>query len=414
MRSWVPVPPGSPFPLENLPYGIFRRSGEEPRVGVAIGDTILDLAAVQAAGLLPGLPAGLFAAPALNGLLALGRPAWTRLRGRLTELLGEESRELRNAPSLGGAALVTRREAELLLPVQVGDYVDFYSSLAHATNLGRILRPGTDPLPPAWRHLPIGYHGRAGTLMVDGTPVRRPLGQRAPARAGGPPVFGPSGMLDVEVELGFLCGPGPDQGQPVAVDAADALIFGFVLVNDWSARDLQRWEYQPLGPFLSKSFATTLSPWVVTSDALAPFRVAAPAQEPAVLPYLQPSAPWLLDVELELELAPEGEPPIRLARTNARHLYWTAAQQLAHATVNGASVRPGDLYASGTISGPERDAWGSLMELSWGGRRPIRLPGGATREFVEDGDTLIITGRCRRPGLELGFGSASGRVLPAA
>jgi fumarylacetoacetase len=376
------------FGLDNLPYGAVARPGGDPRLAVRVGDDALPLDGLEGAA---GLPPGTLSGPTLNPLLALGRPAWTALRAHLQELLQQER-----------APLVPLSELEPRLPLAVGDYVDFYSSLEHATNLGRMFRPDSEPLLPNWRHLPVGYHGRASSIVVSGTPIRRPRGQLP---ANGAPVFGPSQRLDIELELGFVTGPGNELGTAIPTAAAADHVFGFVLVNDWSARDIQRWEYQPLGPFLGKSFATSISPWVVPLDALEPFRVPAPPQDPEPLEYLRTAGDWGLDIALEVEL--NGTV---ISRTNARHLYWTFLQQLAHATVNGANVRPGDLYASGTISGPEPDSRGSLIELTWGGRDPIRLPDGSERTFLQDGDTVVLRGRC---GDRVSFGEVAGTILPS-
>ncbi|MGH9186699.1 MAG: fumarylacetoacetase [Acidimicrobiales bacterium] len=407
MSSWVPVPDGSDFPLENLPYGVF---GGDRRVGVAIGDHILDVTAAAAAGLVP-YPE-LLDAPSLNPLLAAGRAVWSEVRASLVELLSADAEP---RPEL----LIAQEGTRLHLPFEPGDYVDFYSSIEHATNLGRLFRPDDEPLLPNWRHLPVGYHGRSGTVAVSGTPVRRPAGQRKPPDATAP-AFGPSNRLDIELELGFVTGGPPSAlGQPVPVAEALDRLFGVVLVNDWSARDIQAWEYQPLGPFLGKSFATSVSPWVVTFDALAPYRVAAPRQDPPPLPYLAAAGDWGLDVELAVELqtaqmTAAGLPPVAVSRTNAGGLYWTMPQQLAHATSNGAIVRPGDLFATGTISGPEPGTFGSLIELTWAGRDPIDLPTGETRTFLEDGDTVILRGWGERPGLpRIGLGECRGRIQPA-
>lgn len=417
LRSWVPVPEGSDFPIQNLPYGIVSRGDEPPRVGVAIGDHVLDLGELSAAGLLDGL-AGVasdaFFADSLNPFLASGRGAWRATRERLSSLLAEADRRLRDA-GLAEAALVSARDARLHLPFAPGDYVDFYSSIEHATNLGRLFRPDGDPLLPNWRHLPVGYHGRSATVVVSGTPIRRPVGQTAPSEGDGEPSWGPSRRLDFELEVGFVTGPGNRLGEPIPIDRVADHVFGLVLVNDWSARDLQRWEYQPLGPFLGKSFATSISPWVVTLDALAPWRVAPPRQDPEPLPYLRTDEPWGLDVELEVRLAPERADATVVARTNLGGLYWTIAQQLAHATSNGAVARPGDLFASGTISGSEPGSEGSLIELTEGGRRPLGLPGGASRTFLEDGDTVTLAAWCEAPDRpRIGFGEVVGSILPAA
>ncbi|MGH8937070.1 MAG: fumarylacetoacetase [Acidimicrobiia bacterium] len=392
------APEGSDFPIENLPYGVFRRAGEDPRVGVAIGEGVLDLAALESAGVLPGR--GVFAADSLNPFMSLGPPAWRAIRERLIELLLHEREVVRRA-------LVHLDEAELLLPIRVADYVDFYSSLEHATNMGRMFRPEAEPLLPNWRYLPVGYHGRSGTVVVSGTPVVRPCGQIKPDD--GPPVYAPTRMLDVELEVGFILGMGSEAGEPIPIQRAWEHIFGVVLVNDWSARDIQSWEYVPLGPFLGKSFATSISPWVVTLDALEPYRVPAPAQQPEPLDYLVAEEDRGYDIHLEIVLQDQV-----ISRTNFRHLYWTMAQQLAHATANGARARTGDLYASGTISGPRPGSYGSLIELTRQGSEPLRLAGGAQRSFLEDGDAVVMRGWCEADGKpRIGLGEVRGTVLPA-
>jgi fumarylacetoacetase len=412
--SWVPVPAGSGFPIENLPYGVFRAPGGT-HIGVAIGDRIFDLYAASHAGLLgnDALSTALRAG-SLNELLGLGRSAWIRLRKRLHELLqdsspiGAEDRE---------KFLVARGSAQMVMPFEVRDYVDFYSSLEHATNLGKIMRPGTEPLLPNWRRLPVGYHGRASTVVIDGTPIERPRGQVK--TESGEPEFVPTKMLDVELEAGFVTGSGNALGEPIPIDRAREHIFGMVLVNDWSARDIQAWEYQPLGPFLGKSFATSISPWVVTLDALEPYRTGIPKQEPPPLSYLRASEDWNYDIALEIALRTEKErgknaPPEIISRSNLKYLYWSAVQQLAHATSNGATISPGDLFASGTISGPDPGSYGSLIELTWRGAKPLKLASGEERAFLEDGDEITMTGYCEAPGKpRIGFGSVSGKILPA-
>jgi fumarylacetoacetase len=397
----------SGFGPEHLPYGVFRRAGEAARVGGAahagktgrageaahvgarLGDRVLDLAALAADGLLPADQA-LFAQPSLNAFMAAGPDTWRTVRHALRALVSGPDAEL---------AAVPLEEAELLLPIEVGDYVDFYSSIEHASNVGRMFRPDAEPLPPNWLHLPVGYHGRSGTVVVSGTPIRRPRGQR---HEDGGPIFGPSTRLDIELELGFVVGM--PSAAPVPVDRALDHVFGVVLLDDWSARDLQAWEYRPLGPFLAKSFATSIAAWVTPLDALLDRRVPAPAQDPEPLHYLR-EEPWALDLDLEIEL--NGA---TIARTNARNLYWSAAQQLAHMTVNGATLRVGDLFGSGTISGPEREQRGSLLELSWDGTEPIELPGGQTRTFLEDGDEIVLRGR----GGDVELGEVRGRIEPAS
>jgi fumarylacetoacetase len=383
----------SGFGPEHLPYGIFRRAGEGSRVGIRFGDGVLDLAALARDGLLDEDPA-LFAQPSLNAFMAAGPEVWRRVREALQALTAGPDAEL---------AAVPLEEAELLLPFEVGDYVDFFSSLEHASNAGRMFRPDADPLPPNWRHLPIGYHGRSGTVVVSGTPIRRPHGQRRDPGDPGP-IYGPSTRLDIELELGFVVGVPSAHGKPVPVDGALDHLFGVVLLNDWSARDLQAWESRPLGPFLAKSFATSISAWVTPLDAVLARRVPVAAQDPEPLPYLRED-PWAFDLDLEVAL--NGA---TIARTNARHLYWSAAQQLAHMTVNGASLRVGDLYGSGTISGPDREQRGSLLELSWNGAEPIALSDGSTRTFLEDGDEVVLRGRA---GEAIALGEVRGRIEPA-
>ncbi len=412
--SWVPDADGSGFGIENLPYGVVRRPGEAARVAIRIGDYALDLAAVANAGLLRAPQPGVFAQTALNAFLELGREAWTRTRERLTELLSAGNDEIRGATGLAERALIPLERCECVLPVAVADYVDFYSSIEHASNAGRIFRPNAEPLAPNWRWLPVGYHGRAATVVVSGTPVRRPCGQRAPEQAGGAPTFGPERRLDVEVELGFVIGPGPDPPGPITTAAAAEAIFGFVLVNDWSAREIQRWESQPLGPFLGKSFATSIAPWIVPLEAVERLRVKGVQQSPPPLEHLRVAEPWALDIDLELAIEPaQTGVETTISRMNSRGLYWNAAQQLAHATSGGASVRAGDLYASGTISGPDRGSLGCLLELSWGGRDAIALADGSKRTFLEDGDTVVIRGVGERDGARISFGEVRGQVQPA-
>ena len=399
--SWVDVPRDSPFPVENLPYGVFSQGSHRRHVGVAIGDQILDLtrlAREERADLADAL-----SGPTINAFLALGRQTWTDLRAWLTQRLTDERHRPEVEPWLMPAA-----DVQLHLPFDVADYVDFYSSEHHATNVGRIFRPDGDALTPNWKHLPIGYHGRSGTVVVSQTPVVRPSGQRkAPADA--TPTFGPSQRLDIEAEVGFVVGVGSQVGQPVGIADFAEHVFGVCLVNDWSARDIQAWEYVPLGPFLGKSFATSVSPWIVPLEALEAARCEPPPRDPEPLPYLRDVEPWGLDLQLEVELNGTivSRPPFRT-------MYWTPAQQLAHLTVNGASLRPGDLYASGTVSGPQPEQRGSLLELTWSGKEPITLDDGATRSFLEDGDTVVMRAWAPgRGGVRIGFGEVSGTIQPA-
>ena len=413
---WVPVPEGSYFPIQNLPYGVFSRAGEAPRVGVAIGEHVLDLAGLAHTGALDELPRSVagagggtapgarewFAARSLNPFMAAGPQAWRALRRTVTEVLTSTDRRRDAEPHL-----VPAGEARMRMPFEVADYVDFYSSRDHAENAGRIFRPDGEPLPPNWLHMPAGYHGRAGTVVVSGTAVRRPRGQIVKP-GGGPPSFGPTEKLDVEAEVGFVAGVPSQPGQPVAAGSFPAHVFGFVLVNDWSARDIQAWESRPLGPFLGKSFATSVSPWVVPLEALQAAWVRPPRQDPAPLDHLRCTGPWGLDLALELEL--NGHV---VARPPFAGMYWTAPQQLAHATSNGAALRTGDLFASGTVSGPRRDQRGCLLELTWDGREPLELPDGTRRAYLADGDVVRI--RASAPGADgtrIGFGEVSGTVVP--
>ncbi|WP_051967436.1 fumarylacetoacetase [Kitasatospora mediocidica] len=401
LQTWVPVPEGSDFPVQNLPYGVFTplRGGHpvgEPRVGVAIGERVLDLAAIWAG---TSLGAAL-ASGSLNAFLRRGPAEWAYVRDRVTTLLTTEGER-----RLVESNLHRIDEVRLHLPIEVADYVDFYASENHATNLGRIFRPNGEALLPNWKHLPVGYHGRAGTVVVSGTDVRRPSGQRkGPDDAA--PVFGPSVKLDIEAEVGFVVGAGSSLGEAVGVDDFAEHVFGAVLVNDWSARDVQAWEYVPLGPFLGKSFATSISAWVVPLAALEAARVQTPVQLPEPLPYLAEKQSWGLDLQIEVDL--NGH---TVSRPPFAGTYWSPAQMLAHMTVNGASLRTGDLYASGTVSGTEADQRGSLIELTWNGRDPLTLPDGSTRTFLEDGDTVTL--RATAPGADgvrIGFGEVAGTI----
>ena len=427
--SWVQSAQGhTDFPIQNLPYGVFRRRGTDgpPVIGVAIGDEILDIGAAGAAGGLTArvaVAAQACTAPTLNALMALGPEHWSALRSEISALLASDSPAYKADRQIGRRLLVLMSEAELFLPAQVGDYSDFYASVHHATNVGSMFRP-ENPLLPNYKWVPIGYHGRASSIVVSGTPVRRPSGQIKDAEAESP-VFRPSRALDYEMEVGCFVGPGNPLGQPVAIDQAEQHLFGLCLVNDWSARDIQSWEYQPLGPFLSKSFATTVSPWVVTMEALEPYRVPAfhrPPGDPAPLPYLDSPntrSRGGLDLTVEVYLVTArmrdaGLQPLRLSRGNAADLYWTLDQMFTHHASNGCNLRPGDLFASGTISGPAKDSRGCMLELTWRGSEPLALPNGESRKFLEDGDEVILRGSCERQGAtRIGFGECRGVVLPA-
>ncbi|MGC4877029.1 fumarylacetoacetase [Micromonospora sp. DT43] len=396
--TWVSGVDGSPYGVTNLPYGVFSSGGGQPRIGVRIGSWVFDLAGAETAELV--LAAGALCRPTLNDFMALGRPQWTAVRQRIVELLTDATHRPAVEP-----LLVPLADVELLLPFEVADYVDFYSSEHHASNVGQIFRPGQPPLLPNWKHLPIGYHGRAGTVVVSGTPVTRPTGQRASAEG---PVTGPSVRLDIEAEVGFVVGVPSELGARVSVDDFADHVFGVVLVNDWSARDIQAWEYQPLGPFLGKSFATSVSAWVTPLDALADAFVPAPDQYPPVVDYLRDVPHLGLDLRLAVEWNGErvSEPPFA-------GMYWTPAQQLAHLTVNGASLRTGDLYASGTVSGPDRSQVGSFLELTWGGAEPAKV-GTESRTFLADGDTVTITATAPGPdGTTIALGEVTGTIRPA-
>ncbi len=414
-RSFVEIAADSHFPLQNLPYGIFKTPRDaRPRAGVAIGDYVLDLAALEEAGLLAVAPAGeqVFARAELNAFIALGRQAWIKARSRIGALLGHDNAELRDDAVLRARVLVPMRDASMQIPVDIGGYTDFYSSKEHATNVGSMFRDPKNALLPNWLHVPIAYNGRASSVVVSGTPIRRPQGQLKPPDAERP-VFGPTRKLDFELETAFIVGEGNALADPIPVAEAERHIFGLVLMNDWSARDIQQWEYVPLGPFNSKTFGTSISPWIVTLDALEPFRVPGPAQDPSPLPYLAHSGDHAFDVHLELSLKPAGGEPTTICRTNLKRLYWSMAQQLAHHTASGCNTRVGDLMGSGTISGPTPDSLGSLLELAWNGQKPLALAGSAARSFLEDGDEVIITGWSQGDGYRVGFGEVRGRIVAA-
>lgn len=405
LRSFIDYDSQSHFPIQNLPYGVFSHNGSA-RIAVRIGELVLDLALLEAEGLLAPLPR-LFNRDSLNLFLAAGPSVWSQARATISRLLNEIEPKLRDNRRLRQEALIPVSQVAMQLPVTIGDYTDFYSSREHATNVGMMFRGADEALMPNWRHLPVAYHGRASSVVVSGTPIHRPLGQ-IKADTSSAPEFAPSRLLDFELEMGFFIGPGSSLGRPLTIRQAADHIFGMVLVNDWSARDIQKWEYQPLGPFTAKNFATSISPWVVALEALAPFRCSAPIQSPEVLPYLQSRKRYNYDINLEVYIGSS-----RVCRSNFKHLYWTMHQQLTHHTVTGCNVRPGDLMASGTISGPEKGSYGSMLELSWKGSKPIALASGETRTFLQDGDTVTMTGWCQGDGYRVGFGEVTGTILPA-
>ena len=407
-KSWVTSANSAdhPFPLNNLPYGVFSTTDSDPRCGVAIGDMILDLQAAEAAGLVDMGEEALFELPFWNEFREEGPAVWATLRNRLIALLQEGAEEQKKVE----ACLVPMADAEMHMPFMVSEYTDFYAGRHHATNVGTMFRGAENALPPNWLHIPIGYNGRASSVVVSGTDVRRPWGQLK-----GPnddaPRWAPCARFDIELEMGAIVGT-PSDG-PITVQEADDHIFGYVLLNDWSARDIQAWEYQPLGPFQAKATATTISPWIVTKAALEPFRCDTPAREVELLDHLKDCGPMLYDIDLAVSLRPEGGEEATIARTNYKEMYYSAAQQLAHHTTSGCPMNAGDLLGSGTISGPNKDERGSLLELSWGGKEPLTLPSGDTRSFIEDGDTLTLKGAAKGDGYTIGFGDCTGTVLPA-
>ena len=412
LKSWVEVPADSDFPIQNLPFGVFRTaSNPRPRICSRIGDFIVDLVKLDQMSLLEDcdIPHSVLDNAYLNDLMALGKEQTRALRNCLSDILKAGNKD---AEENAWHFLHDAEKAEMLMPVRVGDYTDFYSSIEHATNVGTMFRDPDNALLPNWKHLPVGYHGRASSIVVSGTEIKRPQGQTKPD-ADKPPVFGPSRLLDFELEMGFVIGKENQLGQPVSTAEAEDHIFGLMLFNDWSARDIQKWEYVPLGPFLAKNFASTVSPWVVTLDALEPFRVAGPEQDPKVLPYLEYKGKKNYDINLQVAIRPEGAEETVVCNSNYKYMYWNMTQQLAHHTVTGCNLRSGDLLASGTISGPTEDSYGSMLEISWRGTKPVAMNGGGERKFINDGDSVILRGWAEKDGVRIGFGEAAGKILPA-
>jgi len=411
LTSWVKVPENSDFPIQNLPFGVFKTPGLRPRLCTAIGDFVADLQVLAEHGFFDDLyiPISVFSKPYLNDFISLGKEKTRAVRNRLSEILDNDLDEW-DASELAAYFLHPMDKVEMLMPVKVGDYTDFYSSREHATNIGTMFRGKENALMPNWLHLPVGYHGRASSIVASGTPIKRPSGQQLP-QGEETPVFGPSKLMDFELEMSFIIGQNTAMGESVSTADAEDYIFGMVLFNDWSARDIQKWEYVPLGPFLGKSFASTVSPWVVTLDALEPYRVAGPKQEPKPLPYLQYEGDKSYDINLSVAIQPEGQEAKQICQSNFRYLYWNMAQQLAHHTVNGCNIKVGDMMASGTISGPTEDSYGSMLELTWRGSKPIAMPDGSERKFINNGDTVILKGYCEKDGIRIGFGEASGKIV---
>lgn len=414
LRSWVEVPEGSDFPIQNLPFGVFKTDSLEPRVGVAIGNSVLDLKTLHVLGYFKNQPFEItdLSGPYLNTIIVHGKRAVRDFRNRISDLLRHDNPELRDRAHHVSQVLIPMDQVEMLMPVFVRDYTDFYSSRDHATNVGVMFRDPANALLPNWLHLPVGYHGRASSIVVSGVPVHRPKGQTRPDDQA-PPVFGPCRLLDFELEMAFITFDGKPLGQSISTDEADNYIFGMVIFNDWSARDIQKWEYVPLGPFLAKNFASSISPWVVTLDALEPFRVPGPVQDPEVLPYLQYNGDKNIDIDLEVYIQPEGHEASRVSHSNYKYMYWNMEQQLAHHTINGCNINAGDMMASGTISGPEAGSFGSMLEISWQGTKPVKLNDGSERKFIQDHDTVIMKAKASKSGLNIGFGEVSTKILPS-
>src|SRR6201986_1901086 len=413
LASFIPVDPTSDFAIQNLPYGVFSARGLAPRVGVAIGDYVLDLWELEQDGRFAFGEIGVFSQASLNTFMALGPKVWSKTRARISELLRHDHPELRDNEELRKLALVPMSQVKLHMPFTVSGYTDFYSSKEHATNVGVMFRGKDNALQPNWLHMPIGYNGRASTVVVSGTGVKRPRGQLKPPNVEAPS-FGACKRLDFELEMGFVVGQASKMGEMLSETQAEEMIFGFVILNDWSARDIQQWEYVPLGPFQAKAFGTSISPWVGTREALEPFRLHGPAQQPEPLPYLRQAQPNNYDMELDVSLrASQMNGAQSICRTNFKYMYWSSVQQLVHHASSGCAMNVGDLLGSGTISGPDKESRGSLLEISWNGPEPIELPGGAKRTFLEDGDWLVMRGWCQGDGYRVGFGEVKGKILPA-
>ncbi len=414
LKSWIDVPENSDFPIQNLPFGIYSTKNKSARVGVAIGNKILDLAELAHSGLLDNtnIDLSVFEQEVLNPFMQLGKEATRTIRNRVSQLLRASNTEIKGIDGLIKKVIDNQTDATMHLPVKVGDYTDFYSSKEHATNVGTMFRDPNNALLPNWLHIPVGYHGRASSIITTEQPIHRPKGQQKP-NEDEPPVFGPCKLLDFELEMGFITYEGKPLGDTIDVNEAEDFMFGMCLFNDWSARDIQKWEYVPLGPFLAKNFASSMSPWIVTMDALEPFRCETPNQAPKPLEYLQFSGKKSFDIKLEMYIQPENGEENRVSKTNYKYMYWNQSQQLAHHTVSGCNIKCGDLMGSGTISGPTPDSYGSMLELSWKGTKPVKLSDGTERKFLLDGDTVIEKGYCQNDSLRIGFGEVRTKILPA-
>ena len=411
LKSWIEIDPNSDFSIHNVPFGIYSDKTVKHHACSAIGDYIVDLYELAKRGVLK-IDLSIFEQPSLNDFIALGKSITNGVRTELIELLSDETSEFKKDKTLFNTVFKKQSDVNMLLPVKVGDYTDFYSSIDHAINIGTMIRDPKNALMPNWKHLPVGYHGRASSICVSGHSFHRPKGQQKPADSE-LPVYGPSKLLDIELETAFIIGKSTQMGESVTTANADDHIFGMVLFNDWSARDIQTWEYVPLGPFLAKNFASTVSPWIVTLEALEPFRTKGYIQDPKVLPYLEYKGDRNLDIKLDVFLMPENGELNKICSSNYKYMYWTMEQQLAHHTVNGCNINVGDMMASGTISGPDPKEYGSMMELTWRGTKPITLKDGSERKFVNDNDTIIIKGHCEKDGVRIGFGECVGKLLPA-
>ncbi len=413
-KSWIEVPAKSDFPLQNIPFGIIKSDKHSPRVASIIGNTVIDLAALNHLGYFKGLniPQNVLVNKSLNNFIALGKAVTTKVRQRLIDLFSENNSELNDNSEHKNTVLVNIAKVENLMPVEVGDYTDFYSSMEHATNVGKMFRDPANALLPNWKHLPVGYHGRASSIFVSGTNFHRPKGQIKPPDAE-LPTFGPTKLLDFELEMAFIIGKENKLGESISTSQAEEYIFGMVLFNDWSARDIQAWEYVPLGPFLAKNFFSSVSPWVVTLEALEPFRIQGPVQNPKVLPYLEYTGNKNYDIQLDVFIQPENGEENKVCHSNFKYMYWNMCQQLAHHTINGCNVRIGDMMASGTISGPSEDSFGSMLEITWRGAKPVKLKDGSERKFINDNDTVTIRGYAEKDELRIGFGEVKNKALPA-
>lgn len=413
-KTWLTVKDDSDFPIQNIPFGVFLTRDDIITIGTRIGDYAIDLGALHQLGYFEGIPLtdDIFLQDTLNDFIADGRITWRLVRNRIAEIFDVDNTELKDNAEHRDRIIFTMEEIEMQLPVTIGDYTDFYASKEHATNVGSIFRDPENALMPNWLHIPIGYHGRSSSIVTSGTPIKRPIGQTKPKNAE-KPVFGPSKRLDFELEMAFITTDVNKLGETIKLEEAEDYIFGMVLFNDWSARDIQGWEYAPLGPFLGKSFASTISPWIVTMDALEPFRTESPKQDPAPLPYLQQTGNRSFDINLKAFIQPENGQEVLVSASNFKYMYWTMAQQLTHHTSNGCNVRAGDMMGSGTISGPTKDSYGSMLELTWAGKNPIKLNDGSERKFINDNDTIILRGYCQDNYRRIGFGECTGKVLPS-